>query len=80
MKSVTHFMKISYESLMKSTMSVVKSSKVVKVNKNLDKSIIIGVSKKKFNIKKNNIICCGNLRGDMTMTMFRGTMCHQRVM
>lgn len=70
---------------MQSNMSIVKSSKFVKVNS----SVIAGVAKKysvikkKSIIKKNNlsIICCGNLcGGKMMTTMFRATMCHKRVM
>lgn len=58
---------------MKSTMSVVQSSKVSKINKCVKKSVVC-VIKKNSIIKKNNlsIICGGSLRGDK-MTMFRGT-------
>lgn len=68
---------------MQFTMSVVESSKVAKINKSLDSSVV-GVCKKKsfkkLNIKKNNIIICGgSLRGDKMTTMFGGMMCRCRV-
>lgn len=78
-KKVTHS-RFDFDTLMQSTMSVVKSSKVSKINKKSVKSVVVGVVKKKYIIKKNihSIICCGNLRGDMMA--FRGTTMGQLTM
>lgn len=76
-QTVTHFLETSRRiTFMKSTMSVVKSSKVAQINKSSVIAITKKKSFKKFNIKKN-IICCGNLRGNNSKmtTMFRGMMC-----